>query len=142
MMTTTDHLYVPTKQGERGLMQLAGSPCSMNYKIGGICKKQQNPLIQTAQRHQHNINSAILQTARHLKTELQRGTRRMKDNMAEKTKERWRGKRMHKQFPCNLDEKLMDNEESDSWLNLEILRKKMKVQQRQQLAQIVLKIKV
>ena len=66
----------------------------------------------------------------------------MKDSKAEKTKERWRGNRMHEQFPCNLNEKLVDNEESYSWLSLAILRKKMKVQQRQQLAQIVLKIKV
>jgi len=34
----------------------------------------------------------------------------MKDSMAEKIKEKWRGKRMHGQFPCNLDEKLVDNE--------------------------------
>ena len=62
--------------------------------------------------------------------------------MAEKIHDRWRGKRMHGQFPCNLDEKLLDNEESYSWLNLETLRKKKKVHQRQQLAQTVLKIKV
>lgn len=49
---------------------------------------------------------------------------------------------MHGQFPCNLDEKLVDNEESYSWLNLETLRKKKKAQQRQQFAQTVLKIKV
>jgi len=66
----------------------------------------------------------------------------MKDSMAEKIKERWRGKRMHGQFPCNLDEKLVDNEESYSWLNLETLRMKKKAQQRQQLAQTVLKVKV
>jgi len=66
----------------------------------------------------------------------------MKDSMPEKIKERWRGKRMHGQFPCNLDEKLVDNEESYSWLNLETLRKKKKAQQRQQFAQTVLKIKV
>jgi hypothetical protein len=35
-----------------------------------------------------------------------------KDNSAEKTKERWRWRRMHGQLPHNLDEKLMDIEQS------------------------------
>ena len=51
-------------------------------------------------------------TARSLKRELQRGTRQIKDSTAEKTKEQWQGKRMH----GNLDEKLVDNEESYGWL--------------------------
>jgi hypothetical protein len=32
------------------------------------------------------------------------------------TKERWQGKRMHGQFPRNLDKKLVDNEQSYRWL--------------------------
>jgi hypothetical protein len=51
----------------------------------------------------------------------------MKDSMAQKIKERWREKRMHGQFPLNLEEKLVANEESHSWLYLETLRKKNKV---------------
>jgi hypothetical protein len=51
----------------------------------------------------------MLQTARCLKIELHRGTRQIKDSIAKKF-ERWRGKRMHGQFPPNLDEKLVDNE--------------------------------
>jgi len=47
----------------------------------------------------------VLKTARRLKTEVQRGTRQK----AEKTKERWRGKRIHGQLPRNLNEKLADN---------------------------------
>ena len=39
------------------------------------------------------------------------------DNIAEKTKEKWHRKRMHGQLPCNLDEKLVDSEESYHWLN-------------------------
>ena len=35
--------------------------------------------------------------------------------MAEKTK-RWRGKRVHGQLPRNVDEKLVDNEQSYQWL--------------------------
>jgi hypothetical protein len=40
----------------------------------------------------------------------------MKDSIAEKTKERWHGKRMHGQLPHSLDEKLVDIEQSYRWL--------------------------
>jgi len=40
----------------------------------------------------------------------------MKDSIAEKTKERWHGKRMHGQLPRNLDGKLVDIEQSYRWL--------------------------
>jgi len=36
----------------------------------------------------------------------------MMDSIAEKTKERWHGKRMHGQLPRNLDEKLVDIKQS------------------------------
>ena len=65
----------------------------------------------------------MLQTARclktevqSLKTEVQRETINMKDSIAEKTKERWHGKRMRGQLPRNLDEKLVDIEQSYRWL--------------------------
>jgi hypothetical protein len=58
----------------------------------------------------------VLQTARYPKTEIQRGTKNMKDSIAKKTKERWYGKRMHGQLPRSLDEKLVDNEQSYRWL--------------------------
>jgi len=66
--------------------------------------------------HQHNTDSVVLQRARCLKTEIQKETRKMKDNIAEKTKERWHGKRIHGQLPRNLDEKLVDIEQSCRWL--------------------------
>ena len=40
----------------------------------------------------------------------------MKDSIVEKTKERWHWKRMHGQLPRNLDEKLVDIEQSYRWL--------------------------
>jgi len=40
----------------------------------------------------------------------------MKDNITEKTKQRWHGKMMHRQLPRNLDEKLVDIEQSYRWL--------------------------
>ena len=36
--------------------------------------------------------------------------------IAKKAKERWQGKRMHGKFPRNLDEKLVDIEQSYRWL--------------------------
>ena len=58
----------------------------------------------------------MLQSARCLKTEVQKETRKIKDSIGEKTKERWQGKRMHGQLPRNLDEKLVDIEQSYRWL--------------------------
>jgi len=58
----------------------------------------------------------VLQTARCLKTEVQKETRKMKDRIAEKMKERWHGERMLGQLSCNLDEKLVDIEQSYRWL--------------------------
>jgi hypothetical protein len=56
----------------------------------------------------------VLQTARCLKTEGQRETRKM-DSRVEKTKERVHGKRMHGQLPLNLEEKLVYIEQSYCW---------------------------
>jgi len=47
-----------------------------------------------------------------LKTEVQRQTRQIKDRIAEITKERWRGKRIHGQLSCNFDDKLVYIEQS------------------------------
>jgi hypothetical protein len=85
------------------------SPCNRNYKIGGICRQE-------GTQHQHNTDSAVLQTTRCLKKEVQKETRKMKGSIAEKTKERWHVKRMHRQLPRNLDENLVDIEQSYRWL--------------------------
>ena len=78
--------------------------------------RKEDPLTQVVRTHQHNYDSAVLQMARCLKTEVQRETRKMKDSIVEKTKERWHGKRVHGQLPRNLDEKLVDIEQSYRWL--------------------------
>ena len=77
--------------------------------------RKYDPLIRVVRTHQHNTDSAVLQTARCLKAEVQRETKIM-DSIAEKPKERWHGKRMHGQLPRNLDEKLVDIEQSYRWL--------------------------
>jgi hypothetical protein len=50
--------------------------------------RKEDPLMQVVKTHVHNIDSAVLQTARLLKTAVQRETRNIKDSIAEKTKER------------------------------------------------------
>jgi hypothetical protein len=111
-----DRLYVPRKQGGRGLMQLEEAYTVKLTKLVECVDSKEDPPIQTVRTHKHNINSAVLQTARSFKTGLQRVTRQIKDSIPEKTKERWRVKRMQGQFPRYLEEKLVDKEHSYRWL--------------------------
>ena len=103
----------PQKTGRKGL-DAAANAVEITELVVYVAKKE-DPLIQVVRTHQHNTKSAVLQTARCLKTEVQKETRKM-DIIAEKTKERWHGKRMHGQLPRNLDEKLVDIEQSYRWL--------------------------
>ena len=87
-----DHLYVPRKHGERGLMQLEKAYAVEITKLEEYVERKEEPLIQIVRTHQYiiiHINSAVVQTARSLKTEVQRGRRQIKVSIAEKTKERW-----------------------------------------------------
>ena len=110
-----DRLYVPRKQGGRGPMQTEAVHAVEITKLVEYVDRQEDSLIQVVRTHQHETDSAVLQTARCPKTEVQRETREM-DSTAEKTKERWHGKRMHGQLPRNLDEKLVDIKQSYRWL--------------------------
>jgi hypothetical protein len=109
-------------------MQLEDASIIEMTKLMEYVESTEDPIIQIVITHQNNTKSAMVQTARSLRTELQKGTRQIKDSLAEKTKERWRVKRMHGHSPCSLDEKLVDNEQSYQWLNLETFREKQKVQ--------------
>jgi len=97
-------------------MQLGAAHAVEITKLAEYVDRKEDPLIQVVRTHQHNTDSAVLQAARCLKTKVQKGTRKMKDSIAEKTKERWHGKRMHGQLSRNLDEKLVDIEQSYRWL--------------------------
>jgi len=46
-----------------------------------------------------------------LKTEFLQRTRQIKDIIEEKIQEIWLGKRMYGQFPCSLDEIMVDKEQ-------------------------------
>ena len=70
-----DCLYVPRKQGGRGLMQLEEAHAVEITKLVENVDRKEDPLIQVVRTHQRNIDSAVLQTARHLKTEVQRERR-------------------------------------------------------------------
>jgi len=107
-----DRLYVPRKQGGRGLMQLETAHAVEITKLVEYVDRKKDPLIQVVRTQQYNTDSAVLQTARYLKTEVQRERRKMKYSIAEKTKERWHGKRMHGQLPRSLDKMLVDIEQS------------------------------
>ena len=56
-------------------------------KLGQYVDRKEDPLIKIVRTHGNIINSAVLQTARRLKTEVQRGTRQIKDSIAKKTKD-------------------------------------------------------
>jgi len=97
-------------------LQLEGAHAVEITKLVEYVDRQEDPIIQAVRTHQHNTDSAVLQTARCLKGEVQREKRKMKESLEEKTKERWHGKRMHGQLPRNLHEKLVDIEQSYRWL--------------------------
>jgi IS30 family transposase len=79
---------------------------------------KEEPLMQSVKTHQRITNSTMLPTARRLKRELQRETRQIKDSITQTTKERWQERRIPGQLQRNLDEKLVDIEQSYRWLKL------------------------
>ena len=87
-----DRLYVPRKYGRRGMAQLEAAHAVEITKLVEYVDWKEDPLIQVVRTHLHNTDSAVLQAARCLKTEVQRETRKMKDSIAEKTKERRTGR--------------------------------------------------
>jgi hypothetical protein len=81
-------LNVPRNQAGRGLMKLEAAHAAEITNLAEYIDRKEDPLIQIVRTHQHNPNTAMLQTARYLKTEVQRETRKMKNSITEKTKEK------------------------------------------------------
>jgi len=71
-------LYIPRKQGGRGLMELEAAHAVEIAKLVEYVDSKENPLIQFVRTHQHNTDSAVLQKARCLKTEVKKVTIKMK----------------------------------------------------------------
>ena len=68
-------------------MQLEAAHSVDITKLAEYVDRKEDTLIQVVRTHQHNTDSAVLQTDRCLKTEVQKETRKMKKSIAEKTKE-------------------------------------------------------
>jgi hypothetical protein len=68
-------------------MQLEEANAVEITKLVEYVGSKEDPLIQIVRTHQHNINSALLQRARRLKTTVQRGTKQIKDSVAEMVRE-------------------------------------------------------
>jgi hypothetical protein len=75
-------------------------------------ESKEDPLIQIVRTHQHNTNSALLQAANKFKKSFQGETKEIKNIITQNMKGKWEEKRVHGQFPCSLDEKLVDKEQS------------------------------
>jgi len=104
----TDRLYVPRKEGRRGLMQTEGAYIAEVTKLMEYVDSKEEPVVGFVRTHSHNTNSALLQAVRNFKKSFQSETKLIKDIIAQNIKEKWERKRMHGQFPRNLDEKLVD----------------------------------
>ena len=104
-------------------MQLEAAHAVEITKLMEYVDRKEDSLIQVVRIHQHNTDSAVLQTARCLKAEVQREPK-IKDSIAEITKERWHGKRMHGQLSRNLDENWWILNSRIAGRNLATLREK------------------
>ena len=68
-------------------MQLEAAHAVEITKLVEYLDRKEDTLIQVVRTHQHNTDSAVLQKARYLKTEVQRETKKkMKASIAEKSK--------------------------------------------------------
>jgi hypothetical protein len=105
-----DRLYVPRKEGGRGLMQVEGAYIAETVNLVEYVESKEDPLIKIVRTHQHNTNSALLQTANKLKKSFQNETKQIINIITQNVKGKWEEKRMHGQFSRNLDEKLVAKE--------------------------------
>ena len=93
-------------------MQLEAAHAVEITKLVEYLDWKEDPLIQLSE---HTNITPTQQCYRQLyasRQKYKKETRKMKESITEKTKERWHGKRLHGQLPRNLDEKLVDIEQS------------------------------
>jgi hypothetical protein len=80
-------LYVPRKQGGRGLIRLEEAYIEV-MKLMEYVNSKEDPLIKMVRTHQQNIS---------LKKELQKGIKTSNEHHnREDKKKRWQGKRVHR----------------------------------------------
>jgi hypothetical protein len=111
-----DRLYVPRKDGGRGLMQIEGAYITEVTKLREYVEHSEDALMQIVRTHQHNTSSTLFHTATNLRKSLQSDTKQIKTTIARNLKEIWEAKRLHGQFPRSLDEGLINKEQSYRWL--------------------------
>jgi len=92
-------------------MQLEADHAVEITKLAAYVDRKEDPLTQVVRTHQHNTDSAVLQAAEDRSTE-----RNEKNEGQHSGENKRRGKRMHGQLAHNLDEKLVDIEQSYRWL--------------------------
>jgi hypothetical protein len=73
-----NRLYVPRKEGGRGLMQVEGAYTAETHNLVEYAGSKEDPLIQIVRTHQHNTDSALLQTANKFKKSFQSETNQIK----------------------------------------------------------------
>jgi hypothetical protein len=74
-----DRLYVPRKEGGRGLMQVEGAYMAETLNLVEYVENKEHPLTQTVRTHLHNTNSALLQTANKFKKSFQSETKQIQN---------------------------------------------------------------
>jgi hypothetical protein len=110
-----DRLHVSRKEGRRGLMQVEGAYIAETLNLVEYVESKEDPLIQIVRTHQHNTNSALLQTSNNFKKCFQSETKQIKIIITQNIKGKWE-ERIQGQFLRSLDEKLVDKEQSYRWL--------------------------
>jgi hypothetical protein len=99
-----DRLSVPRKEGSRRLMQVEGTYIAETLNLMEYVESKEDPLMKIVRSHQHNANSALLQTAIKFKKYFQCEKKQIKKNITQNLKEKWEEKGMHGHFPRSLDE--------------------------------------
>jgi hypothetical protein len=84
-------------------MQVEGAYIAETVNLVEYVESKEDPLIQIVRTHQHNMNSALLQTANKFKTSFQSETKQIKIITTQNIKGTWEEKRMHGQFTRSLD---------------------------------------
>jgi hypothetical protein len=77
----------PRKEGGRERMKLEEAHIVEIIELKEYEDSNEHPLMQIVRMYKHTTNSAMLQTARSFKTELQRGTIQLKNGAAHKMKD-------------------------------------------------------
>ena len=97
-------------------MHLEAAHAVKIIKLVEYVDRKEDPLIQVVRTHQHTPTQQCYRQLVASCQKYRKKQEKIQDSIAEKTKERWHGKRMHGQLPRNVDEKLVDIEQSYWWL--------------------------